>query len=119
MKKIQRESAIQSSFFKYINLFKKKYRPYCFAIPNGGSRHALEALRLQREGVTPGVPDVFCAIARDPYHGLFIEFKAGKNRLTSHQKLMIETLKSEGYRCEVCYQLEEAIKIFENYTRNA
>lgn len=117
MRKRQPESLLQSSFFKYLSLFHKSYRPYCFAIPNGGSRHPLEAANLKRQGVTAGVPDIFCAIPCGPHHGLFIEFKAGKNKLTEVQKEMIDRLITEGYRCEVCYSLEESINIFSEYTK--
>lgn len=119
MRKIQRESFIQTAFFNYLTLFQKKYRPHCFAIPNGGSRNPREAVNLKRQGVTAGVPDILCAIVRSPYHGLFIEFKTGRNKLTQLQKEMIERLTSEGYRCEVCYTLEEGIKKFCEYTKNA
>src|SRR5690349_18767754 len=74
-KRISEESIIQSAFFKWLEISNKEYRSYCFAIPNGGSRHVVEAVRLREQGVTPGIPDVFCALPRQGFHGFFIEFK--------------------------------------------
>ena len=119
MRKRRPESVLQSSFFTYLCMQHRAYRPYCFAIPNGGSRHPIEAANLKRQGVTAGVPDIFCAIPREPYHGLFIEFKAGKNKLTDVQREAIELFRSAGYRCEVCYSLEEAIEIFNKYEKSS
>lgn len=119
MKRHCPESLLQSSFFQYLHMFQRAYRLYCFAIPNGGSRHPIEAANLKRQGVTAGIPDIFCAIPRKPYHGLFIEFKAGKNKLTEAQKEAVERLKSAGYRCEICYSLEEAINIFNKYEKSS
>ena len=109
------EGDAQRGFFYWIGYEYHDLRMYCFAIPNGGSRHKLEAMNLQRQGVMPGVPDIFCAIPRGPFHGLFIEIKVGKNKLTPSQKQMIERLKRHDYACEICYGWEEAKKAFENY----
>jgi hypothetical protein len=111
----KKESFIQSSFFDWLSRCKKEYRPYCFAIPNGGSRHILEAVNLKRQGVTAGVPDVFCALSRKGFHGLFIEFKAGKNKLTELQRQMISKLAEQGYQCTVCYDVQSAIDNFNTY----
>jgi len=51
-----------------------------FAIPNGGTRHKLEAVNLKKEGVTVGVSD-YCVIL--PHSVLFIEMKRRKKKLKS------------------------------------
>ena len=53
-----------------------------FAIPNGGSRQKREALKLQNEGVTPGVPDLFI-----PEWRLFIEMKRQKGGKLSDEQM--------------------------------
>ncbi len=86
-----------------------------YHIPNGGSRDPREARNLKRQGVRPGVPDLCIPVARPPYHGLYIELKAGKNRPTEAQKKWIEFLRFNGYRAVVCYGAAEAIAEIERY----
>ena len=64
-----------------------------FAIPNGGARHMLTAVRLKEEGVRPGIPDLFLACSPGEhsrlvgieYQGMFIEMKVGRNKPTENQ----------------------------------
>jgi len=109
------ESDTQARFFAWLLKNYPELRLLCFAVPNGGSRHVLEAINLKKSGVTPGIPDVYCAISRGEFHGLFIEFKAGRNKLTDAQKMMFEKFSKAGYKCEVCYSLEDAVNVFVDY----
>ncbi len=79
-----------------------------FAIPNGGSRHKLEAINLKRSGVKAGVPDLFLPRPNGKYHGLFIEMKYGKNKTTRNQDEWIKNLDKQGYKAVVCFGFEEA-----------
>lgn len=63
---------------------------------------------MQRQGVTPGIPDVFIAIPSKGLHGLFIEFKRPKGKVTKSQEEMHDKLKAIGYCVLVCYGWEEA-----------
>lgn len=111
------EHQIQSAFFSQIRIdahFKNFY-PLIFAIPNAAKRSYALARYMQAEGLTPGVPDVFVAIPKGIYHGLFIEFKAGKNKLSESQERFIENARVKGYRVLVCYSCEEAIDRLRNY----
>src|SRR5687767_5498767 len=55
---------------------------FLFAIPNGGSRHIVEATKMVATGLRSGVPDVFLPypFANAMYAGCFIEMKASKRR---------------------------------------
>ena len=75
----------------------------------------MEAMWLKKSGVVAGVPDVFIAIPSNNFHGLFIEFKIKPNKPTDHQIIMMENLRNTGYKCSVCYTLEEAIACLETY----
>jgi len=111
------EFQIQKDFFTQIILDPKlkKYRRLIFAVPNGGSRNIVEASRMKQAGVTAGVSDVLCLIPRSHYHGLCIEFKSGSNRISEHQKEFRNAVEEQGYRYEVCYSTEEALKILVAY----
>ena len=50
---------------------------YMHHIPNGGKRDKRTAVALKRQGVKAGVPDICLPVARNGYHGLYIELKAG------------------------------------------
>ena len=46
-----------------------------YHVPNGGSRHRMEAAHLKQQGVRAGVPDLCLPVARGGCHGLYIEMK--------------------------------------------
>ena len=70
---------------------------WLFAVPNGGHRHAVTAMKLKNEGVKPGVFDLFLPTPRGGYHGLFIEMKFGKNELTDNQIEFKHFIFSQNY----------------------
>lgn len=86
-----------------------------WATPNGGFRHIGTARRLKAEGVKSGVPDVFLAIPTQGYHGLFLELKAPKGRVSPGQSEMLDLLRSKGYVGRVCYGWDQAREAIEGY----
>lgn len=85
-----------------------------FAIPNGGFRHIGTARKLQREGVKPGIPDLFVPICRVGKGGLFIEMKTKKGRIRPDQAFWIAEL-SHQYQVVVCRSLDEGIASIRTY----
>ena len=86
-----------------------------FAIPNGGDRNMLVAVKLKAEGVRAGVLDLFLTIPCGNHHGLFIEMKYDKNKPTVEQKEFITRAEARGYATAVCWTAEEAVKVIEGY----
>lgn len=86
-----------------------------FHIPNGGSRNKIEAANLKRQGVRAGVPDLMLPVAKQGYHGLFIEMKVGYNKPTENQEKWIELLSKNGYLVKTCWGADEAINLITNY----
>jgi hypothetical protein len=94
-----------------------------FAIPNGGHRNMLVAKKMKAEGVKPGVPDIFLPVARQGFHGLFVEMKVqsakpkngGKGGLSDVQCEWIGELRKQGFKVAVCYGRDEAITEVVNY----
>lgn len=70
------ESSEQKALIKWCEYSKVPI----FHIPNGGTRNPKEAAELKRQGVKPGVPDLFIPLPRGSKHGMFIEMKYGKNK---------------------------------------
>lgn len=109
------EASHQKAFFAWLSFKYPWARDITFAIPNGGKRIAAEAAHLKAQGVTAGVPDIFCGLARAEKNGLFIEFKSPKGKLTVKQKGFIEKIEAQGYCVAICYSIDDAIKAFEFY----
>ena len=62
-----------------------------------------------------GVPDLCLPVARNGFHGLYIEMKYGKNKTTDNQKEWLKALTDQGYYTVVCYGAEEAERIIARY----
>ena len=95
-----------------------RYRPelrWMFAIPNGGYRTKATAGKMVAEGVKRGVPDLMLPLPTDKFHGLFIEMKFGKNKMTPEQQEFFDYATQQGYLCKVAYSADEAIEIIDDY----
>lgn len=84
------EHSIQCAFFEWARAHPVARR--AFAVPNGGLRSTVTAARLKREGVRSGVLDCMLPVAAGGSAGLWIEFKAGRNKLTPEQEKECEAL---------------------------
>ena len=114
------ESELQRNCIRW---FRYQYPNHVlFAIPNGGARNPLEAAILKGEGVLAGVADLFLAYpskndAGSIIHGLFIEIKTSKGKLTEHQEDFGQRVWLIGYDYEVCRSLDEFMKVVRNYLK--
>lgn len=86
-----------------------------YHVPNGGHRSAKEAYFLKLSGVKPGVPDLCIPEPRGHYHGLYIELKVGKNKLSENQRHWIYELNKRGYKAAVCYGASAAVAEIKSY----
>ena len=99
--------------------FKLQYpHKIIFAIPNGGKRGIVTASIMKAEGTLKGVPDLFIPEPNIQFHGLFIEMKYGKGKLTIEQTQMLSDLAQRGYEAKVCYSIDDFITIVNNYLNN-
>jgi len=133
MKRNNEEHQIQVGLFEWIDLQKNKYPALknTFAIPNGGSRHILEAANLKAEGVKSGIPDILLAFPSKCFHGLFIEHKTAKGKLSKDkpikdksgriryiregQETWFYRLTEAGYCCMISRSIDESIDMFKRY----
>ena len=86
-------------------------------IPNEGKRSARVGAEMKAMGLRPGFPDLFIPLPKKEFHGLFIEMKYGRNKLTDSQKEWLALLVKNGYAGAVCYGADEAIKNIESYLK--
>lgn len=110
------EHALQVACVNWFRYAHPQYSHLLMAIPNGGYRTQTTAKLMKAEGQLAGVPDIFLPVARDGFHGLWIEMKNGKaGRVSDSQKDMISRLKEQGYRCEICRTEDEFIETINSY----
>ena len=55
-----------------------------------------------------GAWDIFIPLARQGFHGMFIEMKYGKNKLTPEQAEFGEFVSEQGYKTFVSYNWQDA-----------
>lgn len=92
MKKYPSEAEEQIGFLRWWEM--QFPRVWIFHVPNGGHRSMSVAKSMKREGVKPGVPDLFV-----PEWCLWIEMKRQKGgRLSADQKAWIKYLEGIGHK---------------------
>jgi len=109
------ESDLQSACVRWFKLQYPKLAPLLFAVPNGHYRNKLTAIRLKREGVTAGAPDLLLLIPRNGHASLCIEMKAGKGRQTEHQREFQTAAEAAGNKYVVCRSFEEFHAVIKEY----
>ena len=115
-KAAQTEYDLQAACVRLFRVIYPKYANLLFSIPNGAKRTKWERGQALGEGMLPGVPDLFLAIARKGKHGLWIEMKNGSaGKLSDEQKEMIARLEEQGYACVVCRNMDEFMKAIKEY----
>ncbi|UMO89366.1 VRR-NUC domain-containing protein [Pectobacterium sp. PL64] len=82
---------------------------YLLHIPNEGKRGPKAARDAKRLGVRAGVPDLFLALPRGGYAGLWIEMKAKGGKLSAQQEIWLKKMSSVGYKAEVCFGYDHAV----------
>lgn len=89
---------------------------FLYHVPNGGMRSKAEAGRFKAAGVKAGVPDLCLPVARQGFHGLYIEMKrAHGGRRSIQQMRWMDALAANGYRVELCRGWEETVDVLKDY----
>lgn len=108
------EYQIQKALVLYI---KFQYPNILFNADVGGTwtKNFGTAIKNKLSGHSNGFPDLFFAEPRKGYHGLFIELKTIKGRISDEQQDWIEKLNERGYCALVAYGFDEAKEDINNY----
>lgn len=108
------EFTIQSTFINWAR--KQDFILLCFAVPNGFKSNSRHAMMMKREGLLPGVPDVFCLLKNGKW--AIIEFKTETGVVGPHQALVIRKLQEGKQAVRVCRSTREAV-LFVNEMKGA
>lgn len=103
------EDKIQSKYYISITNDFPLSRLCLFAVPNGGSRDMIEALKMQATGTVPGVADMIFLWQKDGIPAVYwFEFKDDTGRLSKQQEFFHENLRLFGFEVFVFRTANEA-----------
>lgn len=112
------ERDIQKMLFQWAKLSEAKYPQLklLYASMNGVRlTSALAGKRAKEQGLKRGIPDIMLPYPNKLYHGLFIELKSEKGRISKDQKIWIKQLNEAGYLAMVCYGFDKAKQLIIAY----
>ena len=87
------------------------------AIPNGGSRTALERVSMHAEGVLAGMPDLCVLEPSRGFCGLFIEMKTQTGVVAAAQRDVARRLNRGGYLCVTARSAADGWAVIEDYLK--
>lgn len=112
--KIASEEQEHLALMEWVNL-NPFIREHLIHVPNGGSRHVLEAKKLKKMGVKAGVSDFFLAIPVYGFHGLWLELKNAKGKLSDPQRYWLNLMIKQGYAAGLAFGWIDAKGIILQY----
>lgn len=104
------EDQLQAQFFQYVWNYYPQLRRCLWAVPNGGYRNKLEAMKLKATGTLAGVWDLHLFYKKQFY---IIETKVGKNKLSKAQEEWRDVMVKQGAKQYIYTSLDEGIQIIE------
>lgn len=117
--KAESENAIQAAFFRWAELQSVIYPELelLHSIPNGSNKSPASRMIFKATGLKAGVPDVFFPVARNNRHGMLIEFKSAKGRVSVEQVAWHNRLREQGFVVNVFRDWREAADAVLAYLR--
>ena len=100
------EHALQTVVADYMALAVKP-ELYWSAIPNGGKRNLSVAVKLKREGLKPGSPDLYVMLPEGKIAWLELKVKGGS--LSLEQRMFRDVCQRLGHHWAVAKTLDEVI----------
>lgn len=115
-----RESTLQCAIIKWARVH-SKIEPRLetlYSIPNGAHTGRIKGLRLVREGLKKGMPDLCLPIkGAGGAHNLFLEVKLENTYPTRSQKECHKLLTNHGNHVVIVRSLDQAIDSFARHLR--
>lgn len=115
----ENEHRIQCACVQWFSIQYPRLHGRLFAVPNGGRRDKITAVKLQSEGVVAGVADLILLKSNRDYGALLVEMKTPKGKQSALQRKWQLTLCSEDeYKYVVCRSLDDFIREVTDYLKN-
>lgn len=112
--KLLPEQAEQVKLFCWIRS-RPDLEPYAMHLANERKTSFITGTLLKIMGVRAGASDVMLPIARHGHHGLFLELKARKGRMTPNQRKFLADMTTQGYLAVCCTGYDSARAFIEAY----
>lgn len=110
------EHQLQVNCFRYFRYQYPSLANLYFAIPNGmWAKNIGAAIKQKREGLMAGVFDTFLMLPKGDKHGLWVEFKIGKNKMSDNQTRFKSLAEKQQYATAVIYNFDDFKQIIDNY----
>lgn len=121
------EQTMQMQCIQWFDLQFPEISRHLMHIPNGGARpkfvtkkgrsYSPEGQRLKLMGVRAGVFDLFLAIPAEPFHGLWLEAKYGKNKLSPEQVIFKSQMDKVGFKTGEFWTFEQFANEIRTYLK--
>ncbi len=114
----------QAAVVPWFKLQYPRYKNHIIAIPNGAhlagtvAQRAIKMRKMKAEGFKAGTSDLFIAVPKESFHGLWVEMKAtGKTKcsVSDSQWEHIYDMRSVGYEAYPAYGQDHAMQIIKDY----
>tara|TARA_R100000353_G_scaffold174093_1_gene141380 strand:- start:615 stop:959 length:345 start_codon:yes stop_codon:yes gene_type:complete len=110
-----KEHDLHNALVKYIDL---QYKDLLYTSTLGGiylGSNNWKQKNIKKTHYKKGVPDVLIFEPRHGFHGLMLELKTKKGKLSLHQKEWLKKLNKRNYCALTCYGLYDAIEKLNKY----
>jgi len=110
-----KELDIHNAVIDYINL---QYPRLLYTSTLGGvylGKSNWKQKSIVKKHYSKGLPDILIFEPRSGYHGLAIELKTEKGKLSKDQKKWLKDLNDRNYCAIVCYGFYDTIETLNNY----
>lgn len=101
----QNEDELQAAVVEALRL--QFPRAVVAAIPNGGSRHIAEAVKMKKTGTLAGIPDIVVALPTGRV--CWLELKVGRNTTSAAQDTILARLEALGHAVAICRDVSDAL----------
>lgn len=108
------EAGIQKVVVFYV---RKQFPNILFTCAPAVAKSARQGHENKMMGYLKGFPDLFFAVPRKGYNGLFIELKTKSGRVQPEQEEIVQKLNDLGYKALICRGADFAIEAINNYLK--